>query len=172
MVNPFKKSFTNKELNIFRYLSRIKLFESLSYKEMSLFLPYLYLREFKNNEVVFFRNDPSNALYMVKSGKVSLVIDINEEFEQLVVVKSGEAFGENALLENTTRIHSAVIESERAELYVMPKVNIREIFENHSTIRAKMFESLGELNDEFTANLFKGYKSSFGFFNLSQIFKN
>ena len=172
MVNPFRKSYTNKELNIFRYLSRIKLFEHLSYKEMSLFLPYLYLREFKNNEVVFFRNDPSNALYMVKSGKVSLVIDVNEEFEQLVIVKSGEAFGENALLENTTRIHSAIIESERAELYVLPKVNIREIFENHSAISAKMFESLSELNEEFTANLFKGYQSSFGFFNLSQIFKN
>jgi CRP-like cAMP-binding protein len=139
---------------------------------MSLFLPYLYLREFKNNEVVFFRNDPSNALYMVKSGKVSLVIDVNEEFEKLIIVKSGDAFGENALLENTSRIHSAIVESERAELYVLPKVNIREIFENHREISAKMFESLGELNDEFNSNLFKGYKSSFGFFNLSQVFKN
>jgi len=172
MVNPFRKSYTNKELNIFRYLSRIKLFENLSYKEMSYFLPFLYLREFKDNEVVFFRNDPSNALYMVKSGKVSLVLDVNEKFEQLVIIKSGEAFGENAILENAKRNHSAIVASERAELYVLPKVNVREIFENHREIGAKMFESLGELNDEFHSNLFKGYKSAFGFFNLSQVYKN
>ena len=59
MINPFKKSYTQKELNHFRFLSRIKLFERLNYKEMSLFLPYFYLREYKMDEVVFFRNDPA-----------------------------------------------------------------------------------------------------------------
>ncbi len=170
MINPFKKSFTSKELNIFRYLSRMKLFEKLSYKEMAHFLPYLYLREYKMDEVVYFRNDPSNALYMVKSGKVSLVLDVNDDFEQLTVKKSGMAFGENALLQESIRINSAIVISERAELYVLPKVNIREIFENHCEIRSKMMEALSEFYDDFSADLFKGYKSSFGFFNLSQVF--
>jgi CRP-like cAMP-binding protein len=171
MVNPFKKTYTSKELNLFRYLSRIKVFENLSYKEMALFLPYLYLREYKMNEAVFFRNDPSNALYMVKSGKVSMVIDVNDQFEYLIVKKSGDFFGENALLRESNRINSAIVQSERAELYVLPKVNIREIFENHPTTKSKMMESLCELFDEFNVNLFKGYQSSFGFFNLSQVFR-
>jgi CRP-like cAMP-binding protein len=172
MINPFKKSYTSKELNTFRFLSRIKLFERLNYKEMSYFLPYFYLREYKMNEVVFFRNDPANALYLVKSGKISINIDIEEEFELLDVVKSGRAFGESALLADSNRIYTSIIYSERAELYVLPKVNIHEIFDGHAQIRMKMIESLGEWYYQHMMNLFKEYKSSLGLFNLSQIFKS
>ena len=77
MINPFKKSYTSKELNTFRFLSRIKLFERLNYKEMSYFLPYFYLREYKMEEVVFFRNDPGNALYLVKSNEFNIDITKN-----------------------------------------------------------------------------------------------
>ncbi len=159
-------------MNLFRFLSRIKLFERLSYKEMALFLPYFYLREYHMDEVVFFRNDPSNALYMVKSGKVGISIDVNEEFEQLSTSKAGTAFGANALLHDTTRVHNAIVISERAELYVLPKVNIIEILENHSVLKSKMMESLAEEFEAFQSDLLKSYRSSFGFFNLSQIFKN
>lgn len=171
MINPFKKSYTSKELNTFRFLSRIKLFERLNYKEMSYFLPYFYLREYKMNEVVFFRNDPGNALYLVKSGKVSINIDIEDEFEMLNVIKSGSAFGESALLVDSNRIYTSIIHSERAELYVLPKVNIHEIFNGHPVIKTKMVESLTELYNDFMVSLFKGYKSSLGLFNLSQVYK-
>jgi len=172
MINPFKKSYTQKELNTFRFLSRIKLFERLNYKEMSYFLPYFYLREYKMDEVVFFRNDPGNALYLVKSGKVSVNIDIDDKFELLNIIKSGGAFGESALLADSIRINTSIVHSERAELYVLPKVNIHEIFEGHPIIKTKMMESLAELSNGYLVNLFKGYRSSLGLFNLSQIFKN
>ncbi len=172
MFNPFKKSYTGKELNLFRYLSRIKVFEQLSYREMSLFLPYLYLREYQMDEVVYFRNDPSNALYLVKSGKVSLNIDIGESFEQLKVIKSGSSFGENAVLDRTIRLCSAIVISERSELYVLPRVYITEIFNSHTVIKAKMLESLCEQVDESLAQVYKAYKSSYGFFSLSQVFRS
>ena len=171
MLNPFKKSYTGKELNLFRYLSRVKIFEQLSYREMSLFLPYLYLREYQMDEVVYFRNDPSNALYLVKSGKISLNIDIGETFEQLKIIKSGASFGENALLNNTIRLSSAIVVSERSELYVLPRVYITEIFESHTVIKAKMLESLAEQVDELLTHVYKAYKSSYGFFSLGQVFK-
>ena len=172
MINPFKKSYTSKELNTFRFLSRIKLFERLNYKEMSYFLPYFYLREYKMEEVVFFRNDPGNALYLVKSGKVSINIDVEEKFELLSIIKSGGAFGESAVLVDSNRIYTSIIYSERAELYVLPKVNIHEIFQGHPVIKTKMVESLAELYNDHMVNLFKAYKSSLGLFNLSQVFKS
>jgi len=171
MINPFKKSYTSKELNTFRFLSRIKLFERLNYKEMSYFLPYFYLREYKMEEVVFFRNDPANALYLVKSGKVSINIDIEDEFEQLSIIKSGGAFGESALLLDSNRIYTSIVHTERAELYVLPKVNIHEIFQGHTVIKTKMMESLSQLYNDYMVNLFKGYRSSLGLFNLSLVYK-
>lgn len=172
MINPFRKSYSGKELNLFRYLSRIKIFDKLSYREMSLFLPYLYLREYKMDEVVYFRNDPSNALYMVKSGKVSLNVDVAESFEQLKVIKSGVSFGENALLNDAIRLSSAIVVSERSELYVLPHVYISEVFESHMKIKAKMLESLCEQVDETLSHVYKAYKSTYGFFSLGQVFKN
>lgn len=157
---------------MFRFLSRIELFKRLNYKEMSHFLPYFYLREYKMDEVVFFRNDPGNALYLVKSGKVSINVDIDDGFELLSIIKSGGAFGESALLEESNRIYTSIIHTERAELYVLPKVNMHEIFEGHAEIKTKMLESLSELYNDYMVNLFKGYKSSLGLFNLSQVYKN
>lgn len=171
MINPFKKSYTSKELNTFRFLSRITLFERLTYKEMSHFLPYFYLREYKMDEVVFFRNDPGNALYLVKSGKVSINVDIDDGFELLNVIKSGSAFGESSLLKESNRIYTTIIHSERAELYVLPKVNMHEIFGAHPVIKTKMIESLAEIGNDYMVSLFKGYRSTLGLFNLSQVYK-
>jgi len=172
MINLFKKSYSDKEINFFRFLSRMKLFEKLNYEEMALFQPFFYLREYVSNEVVFFRNDPSHALYLVKSGKVSLCIDINEGFETLKIIKSGSAFGENAILYETSRIFNAIIASEKSELYVLPKVNIDDILSGHTRVKAKMMESIAETYNEQQMNLLKGYKSSFGLFNLNQMFNN
>jgi CRP-like cAMP-binding protein len=170
MINPFKKSYSIKELNLFRMLSKIKPFERLNYEEMALFLPHLYLREYKLDEAVFFRNDPSNAFYIVKSGKVSLNIDINKTFEVLQVLKSGGFFGHNAFLENSIRVYSAIVTSEISELYVLPKVNIIEIFDRRAKIRAKMMTSIAELYNDFNHQIFNTYRSSLGFFNLSDAY--
>ena len=171
MINPFKKSYSIKELNLFRMLSRVKPFERLNYEEMAMFLPHLYLREYKLDEAVFFRNDPSNACYIVKSGKVSLNIDINKDFEVLQVLKSGGYFGHNAFLENSIRVYSAIIISEISELYVLPNVNIMEIFDRRARIRAKMMTSIAELYNEFNHKIFSTYRSSLGFFNLSDAYQ-
>jgi CRP/FNR family transcriptional regulator, cyclic AMP receptor protein len=171
MLNPFQKSYSTKEINLFRFLTKIKIFEKLSYKEMSYFLPYLYLRDYNNNEAVFLRGDPSNALYLVKNGKVSLSVDLRgDKFEMLRMVRSGEAFGTNTLIANSHRVCNAIVDSESADLYVIPKVNIFEIFQDNETVRAKMISSLAEIYNQITVNLFKSYKSSAGFFNLAQIF--
>ena len=172
MIRLFHKSYTEKEINFFRFLSRMKLFEKLTYKEMSSIHPFFYLREYKMDEVVFFRNDPSNALYLVKSGKVSLCLDMKDGFENLQIIKSGTAFGENTLLKLASRQYNAIVTSERSELYVIPKVNLDDILENNSKMKSKMLESLAEMYNDFQLNLFKSYKSSHGLFDLGQTFGN
>jgi CRP/FNR family transcriptional regulator, cyclic AMP receptor protein len=171
MFNPFKKTYTHQELMIFRFLSKVKLFEKLSFKDLHRFLPHLHEREFKKDEVVFFRNDPSNALYIIRSGKVSLSIDIREKLEHLTEVRTNMAFGDNSLLKTSRRIYNALVVSEKANFYVIPKGSIMEIFDHHPEIKAKMLESLAELYNSYTENVFKTYKSSFGFFSLTEVYQ-
>lgn len=171
MINPFKKTFTPQEHNMFVFLANIRLFSNLNYKQMSLFLPFMHERSYVQDEVVFFRNDPSHALYLLKKGEVSLTIDVNETFESLTTVKGGIALGESCLLRDANRLLNAFVSSEKAEFYVIPQDNIFDIFESNIKIKAKMLESLSEIYNEYNTNLFKAYKSSLGFFNLSQVYK-
>lgn len=167
MINPFKKTYTAEELSTFKFLSGVALFEELSHREMALFLPHLYLRKYAENEAVFFRGDPSNALYLVKFGKVSISLDIKDRMELLTVVSDGQAFGDNSLLSKTHRIYNSVVLSEEAYLYLIPQVNIEEIFESNPEIKAKMLYAFGQIYNKYTDNLFSSYKSSRGFINLS-----
>jgi CRP-like cAMP-binding protein len=137
---------------------------------MAVFIPYLHLRNYVQNEAVFFRNDPSRALYIVKTGRVMINIDVADKFEFLKFARPSESFGNNALLENTTRVYNAIVDSDYCDLYVLPQVNIFEIFESNVVIRAKVLTALSELYNQRTLNLFKAYQSTFGFFDLSQAY--
>ena len=170
MFNLFKKSYSKAEMDQFEFLSKVKLFSKLTNAEMAFFLPYTYERDYVSDEVVFFRGDPSNALYIIKSGEVNLNIDLNEGIEQLTRLTVRESFGDNVFLPDTKRIYNAIVQSEKAKIIVIPKINSMDIFEAHPVVMSKILSSMAEMYNEYTENLFAAYKSSFGFFNLGDAY--
>ncbi|PZX49185.1 Crp/Fnr family transcriptional regulator [Algoriphagus chordae] len=171
MRNPFSKTYTESEEQMFSFLGQIKFFERLKNKEMSRFIPAMHHRKYVKDEVVFFSKDPSQALYLVKSGDICLTIDIKDSFETILEVKRGEAFGENSLLENAKRTYTALIVSDEAELLVIPHFAMHEIFDSNPKIKAKMMTSLTEYYNQNNQRLFRSYRESFGFFSLRQMFE-
>lgn len=171
MRNPFKRTYTEHELDLFQFLSQVQFFENLRPAEMVRFLPGIHFRKYARDEVVFFRNDPSQALYILRKGEVSLNIDIKENFETILHVHMGGAFGENSLLKNTFRIYTAIVQSEEADLMVIPNYILQEVLDNDPRIKAKMMASLAEFYNANNKRLFNSYRSSFGFFNLAQMFE-
>lgn len=172
MLKLFKKKYSSDELKLIYFLSGVRQFEKLKHEELELFLPCMYLRTYNQNEVVFFSGDPSQALYVLKSGRVSLTIDIKDRFEELMMIRSGEAFGDNSLLNSSKRIYNSTVISEQAEIYVIPQIHMTEILDNNPEIRAKIMTTLAEMYNEYTEALFKLYRSSFGFFELGRIYEN
>ena len=170
MLKLFKKSYSEKDINLFSFLAKNKLFENLNYEELASFIPYMYSRVYKENEVIFFSGDPSHALYIVKSGMVSLNLELKENFEKLYHVRSGKIFGENALIQNTSRLYTAIVTTEKAELYVIPQINLLEIMDDHVELKAKLMSAFSEIHNDYMQNLFKAYKSAFGFFDLSMVY--
>jgi CRP/FNR family transcriptional regulator, cyclic AMP receptor protein len=171
MLNPFSKTYSEKEQQMFDFLALIKFFERLRNKEMARFLPAMHHRKYVRDEVVFFSKDPSQALYLVKKGEVVLTIDIKDNFETILEIKSGEAFGENSLLKNAKRTYTAIITSDEAELIVIPHFAIQEVFDSNPKVKAKMMTSLSEYYNENNQRLFRSYRESFGFFSLRQMFE-
>jgi CRP-like cAMP-binding protein len=171
MLNPFSKTYTAEDQNTFDFLRLIKFFERLRNNEMARFIPAMHQRKYYRDEVVFFSKDPSQALYLVKRGQVNLTIDVKDNFESILEVNKGEAFGENSLLENTKRTYTAIVTSEEADLIVIPHYAIQEIFDSSPKIKAKMMTSLSEYYNDNNQRLFKSYRESFGFFSLKQMFE-
>lgn len=171
MINPFKKTYTEKEYNTFVFLANMQLFADLNYKQMAHFIPYMHERSYGQNEVVFFRNDPSHALYLLRKGEVSLNIDINDTFEHLLNIKGPSTLGESCLLKKSKRQLNAVVKSEKAEFFVIPKGNIDAIFADNIKIKSKMIEALAEIYNSYNSRLFKAYRTSSGFFNMQQVYE-
>lgn len=171
MRNPFSKTYEPEELQMFDFLQGIKFFERLRMKELVKFIPTMHHRKYTRDEVVFFSKDPSQALYLVKRGQVNLTIDIRDNFETIMEINRGEAFGENSLLENAKRTYTAIITSDEAELIVIPHFALQEIFDSNPKIKAKMMTSLAEYYNLNNQRLFRSYRESFGFFSLRQMFE-
>lgn len=171
MINPFKKTYSSAQQQMFGFLEQVNLFKDLTWEEMSHFLSYFHERVYKQDEVVFFRGDPSQALYIVKEGKVCLNIDIKDKFEVLTELKRGQAFGLNSILKDKTRIYTAIVVSEEAMIYALPHDILFQIFDRYASIKAKMLNELADQYNQYFENLFKAYKSSFGFFELSEVYE-
>lgn len=171
LKNPFKKSYSKEELEILSRFKKVNLFKKLSYEQIAHFLPFLHLRSFKEGEVIFFRKDPSHALYIIKEGLVSLNLDINDKLEVLTTLGNNNTVGDNCLLGSTRRVYSTIVESPTAEIFVLPQVNLMEVFEHHPKIKAKMMETMAERYNQFISDIFENYKASFGFFDLAQVYE-
>jgi CRP-like cAMP-binding protein len=171
-MNFFGRTYTKHELELFDFLGKNKLFSKLDKKEMLYFLPYLHLRMYKQDEVVFFRGDPSQALYLIKEGRVSLELDVGEKFETIVQLNAFASFGNNSLMKKTRRIFNSFVTSPFCQLYVLPQVNIQAIFDSNPKIKAKMLEALAEIYNDNLGNLCKTYRSVHGFFELGEMFKD
>jgi CRP/FNR family cyclic AMP-dependent transcriptional regulator len=170
MLKFFKKSYSDEEKELFDFLRKNPLFKTLSDDELDKFRPYLYTRNYNENEVVFFSGDPSHALYIVKKGVVSLNLEMKGDFEKLMILRNGAVFGDNAVLEKTKRIYSAFVLADGAELLVIPQVNIFEIMEHNQMIKAKIMASFAGLYNQYTQRLFETYKDSRGFFDLNTVY--
>ena len=171
MRNPFSKTYEPEELRMFDFMQGNKLFESLKQQELARFLPAMHERKYVKDEVIFFSKDPSQALYLLRKGQIDLTIDLQENFETIMQLKRGDAFGENSLLKNSKRTYTALVSSEEAELIVIPYFAIQEIFDGNPKIKAKMMTALAEYYNANNQRLFRSYRESFGFFSLRQMFE-
>ena len=170
MSKLFGASFTEKDHQMMSFLQRDKLFEKLTERELGHFLPFLHGRNYQKDEVVFFSGDPSQALYMVKNGMVTLNIDVKGNFEKLITLRSGQVFGDNSLIVKAKRIHSAIVTTETADLYIIPQINLIEIMDRHKKIRAKVMTAYAEAHNQYASRLFHVYKNSLGFLDLNEVY--
>ena len=170
MFNPFKKTYETDEMAMLSYLGELILFSTLTNDERALFLPHLHKRIYNKNEIVFLRNDPAHALYILTEGEVQLTIDQDKSTEVITHLDKGSIFGETSILTGKKRLVNAVAVSESATMYVLPQVSIHDIFSSNLKVKVKMLEAVANLYHDVNGDILKTYQNSDGFFYMSHVY--
>ena len=106
----------------------------------------LRARRFRRGEVLFHEGDPGDALFVVASGAVKVVVPSEEGEEAiLATLRRGDFLGELALLDGAPRSASAVA-LEPTETLALPRDQFRALVASEPAIRDALLAALaGEL---------------------------
>lgn len=95
----------------------------------------------KPHEILFLEDEPNDFFYVIKSGHISITRLSQAQEILLAILGPGEVFGEMALLEDQTRLASAIAYSE-AEVIRLSAVTFLDVL--GEKILYKIFESLAK----------------------------
>ena len=170
MINLLRNKYTSQEKEQFAFLRENVLFKGFTDKELNFIQPLMHERKFGKDEIVFFRNDPSLALYFVYEGEVTLYLDTDGVEEHLINVEKGYIFGQNSIIENAQRNYNAKITGEGATLFVIPRAGIIDVLYRHPRLHSHVLTNLSTYFNGYITKVFSKYRENVGFFELSQIY--
>ena len=103
------------------------------------------IRRFERNEVVFHRDDPANALHLVRKGRFAVRITTPLGDTAALDVKGpGEAFGELALVSGESVRSATVSALEPAETYAVLAADFARVRRRHPAVNEILVALLAE----------------------------
>jgi len=100
-------------------------------------------RSFAKNQIIFFEGEPGDELFIIQKGSVK-IIKITENNEILLaVLKTGDIFGEMALLESKPRAAGAVA-YEDCQLLAVNRANFEQMIKTQPQLIARLTTLLSE----------------------------
>ncbi len=79
-----------------------------------------YEKQLRSGETLFNEGDAGDEMYLIRSGKVKIVKDLEGTTKTLAVIGEGEFFGEMALLDKSPRSAAAIAETD-AKLIIVDR---------------------------------------------------
>ncbi len=127
-------------------LGRCRLFEGMGSESLGAMARTLRARRFRRGEVLFHEGDPGDALFVVASGAVKVVVPSEDGEEAiLATLRRGDFLGELALLDGAPRSASAIA-LEATETLALPRDQFLGLVAAEPAIRNALLASLaGEL---------------------------
>ncbi len=123
-------------------LKRVPLFSDLSEAERARFAEVAREREYPKNSVILFEDDPGDALYIVSSGQVKVVL-IGEDGREVIlsVLSDGDFFGEMSLIDDEPR-SAHVIAMRDSRLLVLRRDDFQAQIQQHPSVALKVLKVL------------------------------
>jgi len=142
------------------YLKNINLFEEMSAEQMKTVEQRTVMREVRRKEVLYLPGDAGDRIYLLKRGVVK-ISGLNDDGREVILalLRKGEVFGEEAVLDDSPRDHMAEA-YEDALVCILSKRDFMEILRGHPEMAFKVTKLIGfrlkTFRNKVEAFLFKG----------------
>ena len=125
---------------IFNCLKYSLIFDGCGEYELQKLAGDCRLRTIPKGSVVFFQADPGDALYLVISGSIAILLNSPDGRELLInEVRAGDYFGELSIITGQPRSASAVAR-EKSELLVLPASAFLQVLSDQPQIVRRLLE--------------------------------
>ena len=129
-------------------LQNIPLFRDLTPKELKTLERVVHARTYEAGETVFMENEPGAGMYVIRSGRIDVVLKHNTLNPIILAeLEPGDFFGEMALLGDSSRSATAVAR-ERSELIGFFHPDLVEIINLHPVTGSKITFGLAKTLSE------------------------
>lgn len=124
------------------FLKRVPILAGLDDDDLHRLSQLLQPRQYRKGEIVFLKDDPGDALYLIQRGAVKIYLTAEDGTEKtLAILQAGEFFGEMALLDDEPR--SAMAEAlEPCQLLALTKGEFTALLMAHPTMALKIIRTL------------------------------
>ncbi len=114
------------------------LFERAEEDALAAIARHLRRRRFRRGETIFHQGDPGDALHIVSSGAVKIVLPSMEGEEAIIAtLRSGDFFGELALLDGAPRSATAIA-LEASETWTLPRAAFLTMLDQDKALRESL----------------------------------
>lgn len=124
------------------FLRQVGLFDGLSDRDLRELESVVRERSFRKNEVIFHAQEPGNALFVIKRGRVKISMDDRSGKEIILrILEAGDFFGEMSLLDGEPR--SATVSSlEPCQALILSRDQFLQFIPRHPQVVLKMLTAL------------------------------
>jgi small-conductance mechanosensitive channel/CRP-like cAMP-binding protein len=129
---------------IIKLMAKAEIFTALSPSELNHLVGQVRTETFAAGETTFRQGDPGDSFYIIKSGKVNVIVEKSSgETAIVATLGPGNFFGEMSLLTGEVRTASIQVEND-AEFIVVDKESFRSTLANNPSLAESMSQILSE----------------------------
>ncbi len=141
--NVFQSLMKHKDQTRIDLISEIPIFQDLSRRELRTVSEILYDRTYEAGEDIFLADQPGAAMFIITSGKVTILLDSEAEHQTTTLAELGEGdfFGEIALLDNSPRSATARAITKTTMLAIF-RADLDKLILNEPYIAARIMRQL------------------------------
>jgi CRP/FNR family cyclic AMP-dependent transcriptional regulator len=129
-------------MNTADFLATVPLFKSLDAGELAKFAELVREKSYPKGSVILFEDDPGDSLFVVRSGRVKVVLVAEDGREVILgILGVGAHFGELSLIDNQPR-YAHVIAMEESSLLVLRRDDFRRRVEASPSVAWSLLTEL------------------------------